>query len=86
MSVHSDALAAAPQPEAEGETGHGSTYDRLHTFLYDRDRAIAGDPYSADEMDESVRAILSLIAASRRGDGQALAQPADGCSSNEGAA
>jgi hypothetical protein len=44
----------------QGEPQHGETYDRLHTFLFDRDAAIAGDPYSAEEMDESVRQILRI--------------------------
>ena len=41
-------------------SGHGSVYDRVLTFLHDRDSAIAGDPPCATEIDESVLAILQI--------------------------
>lgn len=62
-----------------GGTGHGSTYDRLHTFLYDRDRAISGDAYSADEMDESVREILRIAAGGEGTEAVAMARKALRC-------
>jgi hypothetical protein len=68
-----EAGSLQPSASVPGE-GHGTTYDRLHTFLYDRDCAIAGDAYSAGEMDESVREILRIVAAP----GPASAPPVEG--------
>ena len=39
----------------------GDVYDRLLTFLFDRDNAIQGDPPCATELDASVQAILEIV-------------------------
>ena len=65
-------MARGWMPENTGESGMtnsetttpavvGDVYDRLLTFLGDRDNAIQGDPPCATELDASVHEILEIV-------------------------
>jgi hypothetical protein len=77
-------LFAHPAPTARRDgveervnSGHGSVYDRLLTFIHDRDDALRGDEgTSPDEIDETVLAIMRITgshpAPTASGDGGGL--------------
>jgi hypothetical protein len=55
------ALARRDGVEERVNSGHGSVYDRLLTFIHDRDDALRGDEgTSPDEIDETVLAIMRI--------------------------
>lgn len=78
-----EALRASPSDQPSGAV-EADVYDLIRTFMFDRDSAIAGDPHSPDELDESVREIIRLAALStpqptgKTGQLEAGAQPSEG--------
>jgi hypothetical protein len=55
------ALARRDGVEERVNSGHGSVYDRLLTFIHDRDDALRGDEgTSPDEIDETVLTIMRI--------------------------